>query len=142
MNSAPGNHSVNRLIEWFFAAAILGQALVTFLTYGQPQQGAFAILANSGFGDAWIVTVFGVVGIERMIALYANGRWKPYGAWMRLAGSLCGALIWSVLSLALLTIFLSGGPFYRAAIITYSIATVFELLSVHRAANDSRIGAF
>jgi hypothetical protein len=140
MNTPPGRYSVNRLIEWSYAAWMLGNMLITVLTYGQKQDGAFAQLATLGFGDLGVIIVFGSIGAVRAAALYANGKWKPYGAYLRMTGSLVGALMWGNLFGALTWIYVSQGTLYRGAIVTYLCATVFEIISCHRAANDSRVG--
>lgn len=139
MNTPPGSHSVNRLIEWFFASVLVGNAIITALTFGHVQDGALKYL---NLGDATIVLFFGAFGLMRMFALHANGRWPTFGPWLRAIGSLFGALVWGNLLFALLAIYYQTGTLFRAAIVTYVCATMFELLSCHRAANDSRIGYF
>lgn len=140
MNTAPGQHSVNRLIEWCCSSIVLGFSLATAITYGQKQSGAFLMLANSGFGDFEVIVTFTFIALASMGALYANGHWQPYGSWLRAACSVLRAMIWGVLFVALITIHWKTGVLYRGAIVTYGVFTLFELLSCHRAANDSRIG--
>lgn len=141
MNSPPGPYSVNRLIEWSYASFFVANALLTAITYGEKQSGAFYMMSQMGIGDGLVIVSFLIIGVGRYIALYLNGRWRPYGAWMRMAGSLSGAMVWGILLLALVWIYATQGILYRGAMALYFCATIFEILSCHRAANDSRIGS-
>lgn len=141
MNSPPGAYSVNRLIEWFFASLMVGNSLAIAATFNQGQFGISIPLAALGVGDLISMVAFATSGGVRFVALYANGRWKPYGAYLRMFGSIVGALVWGNMGAVVALHWLATGMLYRSAIVFYIAAAIFEILSCHRAANDSRIGS-
>jgi hypothetical protein len=139
--SGPGPYSINRLIEWFFASLMVGNALAIAASFGQEQFGVSIPLAALGIGDMISMFGFAASGSLRFAALYANGRWHPYGYYMRMGGSLVGALVWGNMGAVVTYYWFATGTLYRSAIVFYIAAAIFEILSLIRAANDSRIGS-
>lgn len=95
------SHCQDRALEWFSAMVMLGWSVVLALPGGPLNGPQFAAFARYGVSETWWAATFGAFGSGRMVALYINGRW-PKGPYVRMAGSLFGAVSWAQVSWLLL----------------------------------------
>jgi uncharacterized membrane protein len=117
-------HFENRISEVAAALIILGMAILIATNPAAADTHSFDLIGVA-IVDDWLAPALLLVGLVRIAALIANGRWRVVGPKMRAGGALVGALIWSqmCLSLALL-----GLPSPRIPI--YAVLTASELISI------------
>jgi hypothetical protein len=137
MFNAIAHHCRNRLFEWLTSLMMLGIAVVLAISPNSIANGNFHILLATGFTAALVGPLFTLCGVTRLLALYANGVWQPWGPYCRAAGALVGAGIWGQMLFALaynsqFTNSLSMG------LPVYLFLMVGELISCYRAASDVR----
>lgn len=136
----PGRFCRNRLFEWVTTSTMVLIAFTIVLIAGDAatKGGSFRFLNAAGFTDYSMAAFFGLFGALRIAALFANGRWHPYGPWVRSAGAMAGALVWGQLWVSLIYTYLELGIVYPAALPLYLCLTIGELIACYRAAVDAR----
>lgn len=135
--SPAGAHCANRQFEWTATAAMAAVAVGTMIFPGALERGPFRLLGELGLGSLGVGTIMGTFAVLRAIALYANGNWQPYGAWLRAFGAGAAAVIWFQMMLALIALSMATGLFL-VSIPIYGVLTVSELFSCYRAGFDER----
>jgi hypothetical protein len=131
----PGARCCNRLFEWCATAMMIGIAVCLVATPKTLEMGAFRFMTEARWSAAAVAWVFGVFGMLRVAALYANGHWQPWGARARMAGSMVAALMWFQMMIALALLTNVTGTL-SIGIPVYIVLTVGELFSCYRAAAD------
>lgn len=131
------NHCQDRALEWFSASVMVVWALVLVApgdTLSGPQFSAFA---RHGMTEIGWALAFGAIGAARFAALFINGRW-PRTPYVRMAGSLFGAVSWAQVAWLLME-----GTYLRNGVLNtgtgmYALLALAELVSIFRAAFDAR----
>lgn len=123
------------LTEWTTTSMMIGIALCILLTPMTIEMGSFRYLRDFGFTAGVAVFTFAAVGLLRIFALYANGRW-PGGWKARLAGSVAGAMVWAYMAYALLLLTRETGTL-SIGIPVYACLSVAEVISCYRIGLDS-----
>lgn len=131
----PGRHCSYREFEWFASIAMFSIGIVVFLTPRTIEFGAFRYLLLMGFQTSWIWPLFMAVGAIGCGALYLNGARPVYGPHIRAICCVARALLWCMMTLALLRLTEETGTL-SIGIPAWGWATVFELRALHRALND------
>lgn len=125
----------SRLFEWVAACSMLGIAVTLAASPATIQRGSFRYMLDAGLTPSLLGPFFALVGVLRIIALYANGEWKPWGPRCRAAGALLGALIWGQMALALAQLTKDTSTI-SLGIPVYFCIILGELFSCYRAAAD------
>lgn len=127
----------DRFAEWFSSAAMIAWGLALAMPGDTLTGAAFAAFQRFGMTEgAWAAAFLGV-GLARMVVLYVNGKW-PKGPYIRMAGSLFGAVSWAqVAVLFLLATYMVNGVMPTGPGI-YALLAASDLLSIFRAAFDVR----
>lgn len=114
---------------------MIGIALCIIFTPKTIEMGAFRFMLEAGWSATVIKAIFLAFGLARVSALYANGRWQPWGARLRALCAIAAAFMWFQMGLALaLLTYVSG--MLSIGIPVYAVLTVGELRSCYRAATD------
>lgn len=138
MNDLAAPLCKNRLFEWTMAFALLG--LGVHLAVWPHAMGASAFRFILEVVGSQNLTIFYLmVGIFRIVALVANGRWQTWGPRVRALAALCGAGVWLQMDIALLKLVPEVGSPPSPGIPVYSALFLAELVSTYRAAVDGRI---
>lgn len=114
---------------------MLGIAVCIFITPDTIRIGAFRLMTEAGLTAGLTTLLFATFGALRIIALYANGHWQPWGAWARGLGAITAAFLWFQMGLALLLLTKITGTL-SVGIPVYAVLTIGELVSCYRAASD------
>jgi hypothetical protein len=130
------HHCQDRALEWFSAIVMIAWG-ITLAWPGDTLDGdAFTAFRRHGMTEAWWAVIFGAAGAARIAALYINGR-QPKTPYVRMAGSLFGAVSWAQIAYLLFEgSHMTGIPSTGVAI--YTPLAVAELVSIFRAAFDAR----
>lgn len=127
----------DRYAEWFSAACMIAWGIALAMPGDTLAGPNFIAFRRFGISEDTWAAVFLVIGVARMITLFLNGRW-PTGPYVRMAGSLFGALSWAQVSLLLfLGTYLPTGIMQTGPLI-YALLAGSDLLSIFRASFDAR----
>lgn len=121
-----------RALEWGLTAVLITAGLTMFDSYSTLDQPQFASIRRWGDDTFW-GTIFLIVGLARLGALYVNGTWVP-SPWVRLLTATFSAIIWCLLTLGL---FVEHNAYLMLSILPWFI--VADIYSVGRAASDARL---
>lgn len=137
-NSAPpGNHCRQRLFEWTASIALIGMAVI-LIGWPRAINGSKFQFMLDVVGSFTLMMVYLVVGCFRVIALYLNGNWPVWGAVVRSAGAICGALVWMQMALSLIIAQKAEAGLPPPSVPVYLALVGAELYSAYRAASDAR----
>lgn len=134
------NHTMtslnDRAIEWYSALVMLAWGVTLAQPGDMLSAPAFVAFHRFGATEAFWALMFGGAGAARIIILGVNGRW-PLHPYPRMALSFFGAVSWAQISYllyegSLTTGVLTTGP------LTYALLSLFDVLSIYRAAFDAR----
>ena len=120
-----------RMIEWFFASVFLAISAVLFLPDKTMSPPLFQFHLSLMSEYAWAL-VFFIVGALRVAALITNGRAPRGSPAIRCTMALISAVVFATLAAA----FIKSGPLGWWAASVYSVATVFEFITIYRAIQD------
>lgn len=135
--SPAGKHCSNRQLEWTTTAGMLFVGMGVLIFPGALERGPFRLMGEVGFTSHSVGAVMIALAAVRGAALYANGRWQPYGAWMRAGGALFAALMWFQMLIALWGLF-KATAVWPVSLPLYIALTASELFSCYRAGFDER----
>jgi hypothetical protein len=121
-----------RALEWGLSAVLVSSGAIMFDSYRTLDAPLFSQLRVWGDDYFW-GTVFLVVGIARLAALYVNGSWVP-SPWVRMITAVFSAIIWSLITLGL---FAQNNAYLLLAIFPWFVLA--DIYSVGRAAADARL---
>lgn len=127
-------HCRHRLFEWMMTAAMLMLALEIMLWPGVVEASAFRYIARIVYPDN-LALFFLVIGICRIVALFANGNWPVVGPRIRAFAAVGAAIIWGQMLAALIVLAPKTG-IPSPGIPVYFAITIGELISAYRAATD------
>jgi len=136
-----GPYSTYRLFEWCAATMMLLMAFTLAMPGDTMERNALRPIAEMGFSEANMATVFGSVGAIRVMALFLNGfinnqRVGPKGAYARAFGAAVGCLIMGQFTFALIydAVEVAHAPSLNIAV--FGTIAGFEALSVYIAVLD------
>lgn len=127
----------NRLFEWATTAMMLGIAVTLLLSPRSIEASSFHLMLQAGVPQQLFALFFVSVGLLRVAALIANGRWPIYGPLARALGAIAGAVIWGQLCLALIGMSPITGT-VSLGVPVYIVLVGGELFSCFRAVSDGR----
>lgn len=127
----------DRAIEWYSASVMVAWG-VTFAFPGnllsKPDFVGFHRYTTS---DAFLASLFSIMGAAGLIALYINGRW-PRGPIVRILRGTFGCVAWALVAYA----FYEAAQMNKTPIgtgpLVYALLALFEFVSIYRAAYDVR----
>lgn len=125
----------NRLFEWTMALAQLSLGLWMVIFPAAMGSSAFRFI-NDAIGNHSLMVTFLSIGVFRIAALIANGRWKIWGARIRALGSWAGATLWLQMSVALAMLIPNVGTPPSPGIPVYLALAIAEIVSTYRARAD------
>lgn len=120
-----------RQIEWYFASVFLAISFVLFLPFETMSPPLFRFHLSLMPEYGWALLFF-IVGALRVAALFINGRAPRGSPAVRCTMALISAVVFATLAAA----FIKSGPLGWWAVAGYSVATVFELITIYRAVQD------
>ena len=126
----------DRSVEWLCAWLMLAWAVSLAFGGDVTSLPTFRGFRDHGLSASVWALAFGIVGGGRMAALAINGRW-PRSATVRQLGAFAGVLVWSLIAVLIHGAHTAGTP-WGPALFICGVLTVFELLSLRRAAFDGR----
>lgn len=145
-----GPYSTYRLFEWCMATMMVLIAVTLAMPGDTMERNALKPIADMGFSEANMATIFGSVGAIRIMALFLNGyinnvRIGPKGAYARAFGAGVGCLIMGQFTMALVYDAFAVAHAPSFVIPVFGTLAGFEALSVYIAVLDgvsrkSRIG--
>jgi hypothetical protein len=128
------HYLVNRLFEWVMTLALLGNGLLLFRWPDALEAGLFRYVWLV-FSPSTLTSMYIGFAICRGIALIMNGGWPIWGPRWRMLGAFGGTLVWTQMTLSLITSAWDvGAP--SLSIPTYGALAIGELYSMYRAARD------
>ncbi|MHC2090388.1 hypothetical protein [Methylobacterium sp. CM6244] len=146
-----GPYSTYRLFEWCMAMMMVLIAFTLAMPGDTMERAALHPIAEMGFSEANMATLFGSVGAIRIMALFLNGFINnvtvgPKGAYFRAFGAGVGCLIMGQFTMALVWDALTVAHAPSFVIPVFGTLAGFEALSVYVAVLDgvsrkSRLGA-
>ena len=125
-------HFEKRIFELAMAIAQLGEGILLTLSPRSLEASSFHFMLDHLTLEMCVLLYVGV-GTGRIIALYLNGHWMPYGAWVRVAGAAIGAFLWLQMVFALLIYNSAVDLPYSPGIPVYATLVLFEIVSGYRA---------
>lgn len=134
----PGARCAGRMYEWIMASTMISIGIGLALPGNSLAAGAFRHLHVTEVNENVVAVVIGAIGVLRVVALFLNGRWKPYGAYCRTAAAVVGALTWSLLASTLLFNSLLEGVLSIGFPI-YVNLLIGELVSARRSSADAYV---
>lgn len=127
----------NRLFEWVMALVLFDIGVHMLIWPGAMSASAFRLIFDT-IGPYNLIGLYLTVGLTRLIALYVNGMAPNIGPHLRAIGSLCGAMIWLQMDIALIGLPSVQGTPPSPGIQFYSVLVAAELYSTYRAAADAK----
>jgi hypothetical protein len=127
-------HCRHRLFEWMMTAAMLLLAIEIVIWPGTIGASAFRYIARVVQPEN-LAVFFLVIGLCRIVALFANGQWPVIGPRIRAFAAVGAAIIWGQMFAALIVLAPQTG-IPSPGIPVYLAITVGELISAYRAATD------
>jgi hypothetical protein len=121
-----------RALEWGLSAMLVSCGAILFDQYDTLDAPIFSQLRAYGDDTFW-GTVFLIVGLLRLLALYVNGSWMP-SPWVRMITAMASAIIWGLITLGL---FIQNNAYLLLAVFPWFILA--DIYSVGRAASDARL---
>lgn len=126
----------DRLFEWVMTMAMLGMAAQIAIYPGTIAASSFRFILLMVSAEN-MALFFGIFGLMRIAALFANGSWPRHGPRLRAMGAGSAALMWGQMFAALLVLApLHGTP--SPGLPLYFALTIGELVSAYRAMTDER----
>ena len=128
------------LFEWCMAYMLVLMSITLAFYPGTIQKSSFRLLLETGVPGMVFMFVYGFAGIIRLLALYANGKWK-YGTHARALGSGLGAIIWGQMCMALaLRTFETDS--ISLGVPVYFVLSVGEIVATYRTCRFANLVAF
>lgn len=133
----PTLHSTNRLFEWASAAIMLqvGGGLLLAVSFDIRVAGVFPVLTGWGLSVFQIGAVFLAFGVSGCVALYANGRWKRYGCYLRAARCGLGVCVWFQMFYGVVLVLIEKREMLLVLFVWGTLAGA-EFISLRRAFQD------
>lgn len=130
-----------RATEWLAASMLLTFAMILAVP-GETttSTSGFKTFVRLGLDDAALSAPIALVGLARMAALYVNGAWRRSPS-IRVAGSIAGASIFSMIGMAFIWPSLENGVSVSALSTggTYFTLAFYDALSAYRSGADVRM---
>jgi hypothetical protein len=128
-----------RLFECVTTLILLGLAATVVASPATIERGEFRYMLVK-FTPLALALLFAALGMLRLVALYANGRWPMWGPRLRAIGACGAAMLWAWMALALIVMTRDTGALPLAAAACIGLA-LGEIVSCAVAGSDVRRAA-